>query len=82
MTTLQIENKVDGTAQALRLANLKDGYPFVINSVDLPVNFCYLEYPNGTISLATFKRNDRQYTIIRNLTVVETKNVRLKFNLN
>lgn len=51
--------------QQLRIEKLKNGFPFMINYLELPTNICYLEYPDGSIKLMTFKRDARNFTLIR-----------------
>jgi hypothetical protein len=58
---------------------LKSGHPFMINSRELDTNHCYLEFPNGTIYLATFRKSARDFTIIRELSVNETQSIRHRY---
>lgn len=72
-----------GTAAVKRLRNQKllKGLPFMINSKELPSNQCYLEYPNGSVKLATLAKNGRDFEIIRELTPLESRRLRTKFKL-
>jgi len=64
----------------LRINDLKNGLPFMINSDELPTTECYLEYPDGHISLATLSASRRDFDIIRNLSAKETVILRKKYN--
>ncbi len=81
MTSQQIENIGNAAVMLLRSTKLKSGLPFMINSKELPTNVCYLEYPDGNIALVTIKKNDTQFTLIRNLSEAEISQVRSKFKL-
>lgn len=65
----------------LRRSKLKHGNPFMINSKELPVDQCYLEYPGGSIVLATLSKSNKDFDIIRELTIIETDELRRKFDL-
>lgn len=65
----------------LRLNKLRHGNPFMINSKELPFDQCYLEYPSGSIVLATLARSSKDFDIIRELTIIETEDLRKKFDL-
>lgn len=64
----------------LRINDLKNGLPFMINSDDLPTTECYLEYPDGHISLAKLSSSRRDFDIIRNLSPKEIAAIRKKYN--
>ena len=53
----------------------------MINDNNLPSTECYLEYPDGHISLATIAASRTDFHIIRVLTQMETVALRKKFNL-
>jgi hypothetical protein len=65
----------------LRQKKLQEGHPFMINSADLPVGVCYLEYPDGVIKLASLSSTRRDIDIIRDLDEAEVFNLRRKLNL-
>jgi hypothetical protein len=65
----------------LRVAKLRSGFPFMINSRELPAGHCYLEYPNGTIVLATLSKSSQDFIILRELSALEIVTLRKKFNL-
>jgi hypothetical protein len=65
----------------LRLNKLRDGNPFMINSRELPAGQCYLEYPSGSIVLATLSRSGKDFDIVRELSTIETVELRKRFNL-
>lgn len=65
----------------LRLSKLRHGIPFMINSNELPVDQCYLEYPTGNIVLVTLSRSNKDFDVIRELTTKETEELREKFDL-
>ncbi len=66
----------------LRINKLKHGEPFMINSKELPIDQCYLEYPNGKILLATFSSESRDFIILRELTIEESKSLRSRLELD
>jgi hypothetical protein len=53
----------------------------MINSNDLPRNQCYLEYPDGKITLVSFSRATRDFMPVRKLSNVEAASLRGKFGL-
>lgn len=65
----------------LRLRRLKHGKPFMINSKDLPGRQCYLEYPNGQINLVTISDSNRDFHILRELSMEENSNLRSRYKL-
>lgn len=65
----------------LRQKKLKRGLPFMVNSADLPVGQCYLEFPDGSIKIATKSISLRDFTIVRVLTPTEKERVRSKYHL-
>lgn len=83
MTEIQeIEKKGTAAVKRLRLKKLKTGFPFMINSKDLPGNQCYLEYPNGSIVLVTIAKSAKDFTVLRVLSSDEQRILRLKYNLS
>lgn len=66
----------------LRVSKLRHGYPFMINSKDLPVGQCYLEYPSGSIVLATLSKTNQDFDIVRELGAIEIVGLRKKFGLD
>jgi len=74
-----MEEKGTRAVRKLRLQKLKSGFPFMINSKELLSNQCYLEYPNGTINLVTFKTNARDFNVIRKLSPTEANNLRARY---
>lgn len=65
----------------LRISKLRHGYPFMINSRELPSGQCYLEYPSGRIVLATLSESNNDFEIVRELSAVEIEKIRNKFDL-
>jgi hypothetical protein len=74
-----IENKGTEAVRKLRLQKLRNGQPFMINSKELLSNQCYLEYPDGSIKLATLKKSSRDFDIIRVLNPVEADCIRIRY---
>lgn len=65
----------------LRLARLRAGIYFMINSNALPDDHCYLEFPDGTIKLATYEPRGKDFTILRELEEEEKQNLRKIFEV-
>lgn len=65
----------------LRVAKLRRGYPFMINSRELPSGQCYLEYPSGSIVLATLSKTNQDFDVVRELGTTEIVSIRKKFGL-
>lgn len=83
MTQIQeIEGNGTAAVKRLRIKKLKDGHPFMINSKDLPVSQCYLEYPNGSINLVAIVRSAKEFTLIRTPSAIERTALRTKYNLS
>jgi hypothetical protein len=82
MTDLKkIEKQGTDAVRRLRLQKLRNGHPFMINSKELLTNECYLEFPDGTIKLATIKKSSRDFDIIRVLNPTETESLRNRLRL-
>jgi len=82
MTQIQeIERTGTAAVKRLRIRKLKSGHPFMINSKDLPGNQCYLEFPDGSISLVTIIKPARDFTVIKKLSQIEGNIIRAKYNL-
>lgn len=79
---LDIERTGNAAVKKLRINKLNKGLPFMINSKDLPVYQCYLEYPDGSIVLVSLKKATRDFTLIRKLTKREKNTVRERYNLS
>jgi len=77
----QMEQAGTEAVKKLRLENLKNGYPFMINSNDLPDTQCYYEYPDGSIKLFSLPENKREFILIRVLSKAESNKLRQKFDL-
>lgn len=67
--------------QLLRKTKLKQGHPFMINSSTLPVDQCYLEFPDGTIQLVTLNRKKKDFEIVRDLSAEEQTSIKKCFSL-
>ncbi len=78
----EIERTGNAAVKKLRMNKLRKGHPFMINSKDLPSYQCYLEYPNGSIVLASITKAARDFTIIRQLSQLEENSIRLRYNLS
>ena len=67
--------------RTLRASKLRSGYPFMINTRELPSNQCYLEFPGGKIVLVTLSKSTREFTALRELSYDENIQLRKKFDL-
>ncbi len=76
-----IQKKGSDAVKKLRFEKLKNGNPFMINSNDLPTGQCYLEYPDGKITLVRLSENSLDFTLIRELADEESKIIRTKYQL-
>lgn len=65
----------------LRRKRLKRGDFFMININTLPPDYCYLEYPGGTIKLATYESQAKDFTIVRELEADENFRLRQEIGL-
>lgn len=74
-----IGQKGTEAVRRLRKQKLDNGYPFMINSKELLSNQCYLEFPDGSIKLASIKKSSRDFDIIRELDTQETRRIRERF---
>lgn len=82
MTNFDAIEKVGTDAvKQLRIDKLTNGLPFMINSKELPSNECYIEYPDGHISLVTLSNSRRDFREIRSLSKMEAAALRKKYNL-
>ena len=77
-----LEKKGNDALKKLRRTRLEKGLPFMLNAKELPSRQCYLEYADGRIVLVSMKTpQDRDFTIIRELSAAEINSVRRKFQL-
>ena len=76
-----IEKKGADAVRKLRLLKLQTGKPFMINAKELPIGQCYLEYPDGKIALVSIMQNSIDFSIIRELTIEECNQIRVKYQL-
>jgi len=82
MSDLEVlENIGTAAVMELRKQQLAAGEFFMINSKDLPAKQTYLEYPDGSINIATIAPNERSFVVVRKLSVTEAQLVRQRFNL-
>lgn len=81
MTSKELSKVGTDAVKRLRVQKLSEGFPFMINSNDLPLGQCYLEYPNGKIVLSTLSSESRDFVMIRELTYAEGQELRMKFDL-
>lgn len=65
----------------LRRNKLSMGFPFMINTSDLPSTQFYLEYPDGYIKIAAIRDDKLDYKILTELTMEESDNLRKKYKL-
>lgn len=82
MDASKIENIGNQAVRNLRKSKFGNGQPFMINSKDLPSNMCYLEYPDGRMTLVSIQRDLKDFVFIRNLSQAESDKIRLKYNLS
>jgi hypothetical protein len=77
----QMEQAGTEAVKKLRLGKLQMGFPFMINSKELPKRQSYLEYPDGAIKLVTLAENGTEFITIRTLSKTESIKLRQKFGL-
>jgi hypothetical protein len=49
----ELKQKVLLALKKIRKGNLEQGHPFMINTAELPIGQCYLEFPDGRIQVFT-----------------------------
>ncbi len=69
------------TEEKLGYYKLTHGQSFMINSNTLPQGQCYIEYPDGHISLASLNGTKRDFAIVRDLPAAEVLYLRNQFEL-
>ncbi len=76
----ELQKRGNEAVKQLRITKHKKGLPFMINSKSLPGNQCYLEYPDGRILLVVLNSpSDRDFTTIRELSVIESEDIRSNY---
>lgn len=78
---IEMENVGTAAVKRLRVKTLQNGHPFMINSNDLPSSQCYLEYPDGSISLVAISKSRIDFAFIRKLSFTESNLIKRMFNL-
>jgi hypothetical protein len=81
MTIKQLEKAGRNAVMELRKNKLRMGFPFMINTEDLPAKQFYLEYPNGYIRLAAIRKDKLDYEILDELTMKESDSLRKKYKI-
>jgi hypothetical protein len=83
MKIKQLEKSAIQAVRILRESKLKNGLPFMINSENLPSDQCYLEYPNGSITLVSLSRKSSDFEIIVEYSrdSEESRQIKKKYNL-
>ena len=77
----ELEKAGNAAVKELRANKLMNGIPFMINSNELLSTECYLEYPDGHISLVSILPSQKDFHLIRNLSEKEILVLRKKYNL-
>lgn len=77
-----IEKAGTDAVKQLRINKLSNGIPFMINAKDLPSTECYIEYPDGHISLVSLSSSKRDFNVIRDLSIDESDIIRKRYNLS
>jgi hypothetical protein len=77
----EIEVTGNNAVKRLRTQKLASGLAFMINSSTLPSNQCYMEYPDGTISIVKILQAHRDYEKVRTLSSEEANSLRIAHNL-
>jgi hypothetical protein len=82
-TEVTLLEKIGNDAvKQLRRNKHAHGLPFMINAQELAANECYLEYPDGKVILVALQTDsDRDFTIIRELSITEASRIRNDFLL-
>ncbi len=65
----------------LRAKKLSSGLTFMINSDKLPPDQCYIEHPEGYISLVVLSRKINEFKVIEKYSEEESDQIRKKFRL-
>lgn len=81
MTAKQLEKAGSKAVRILRKNKLSNGIPFMINCDELPSHQCYLEYPDGSITLVTLTAARTGFAVIKKLTRNEVRHLRKKCKL-
>lgn len=81
MSVENLEKSGNEAIRKLRLEKLRKGFPFMINSKELPSNQCYLEYPTGKITLVSLPEGSMDFILIRELSLQESQQIRHKYHL-
>lgn len=81
MKRKQLEKSGLLAVQVLRKNKLEQGHPFMINSVSLPVDQCYLEFPDGNIQIVTICHTRKDFKVVRELSIKEQNSIRKTLRL-
>lgn len=81
MKLKRFERSANQAIKNLRESKLKNGLSFMINSDKLPSNQCYIERPDGSISLVFLCRKINDFKVIEEYSSEESNQIRKKFRL-
>lgn len=82
MTRKQLEKAGRNALMQVRKNKFRMGFPFMINTNDLPSKQFYLEYADGHIKLAVIKEDKLDYKILAELTIMESDKIRKNIKLS
>jgi len=81
MKIKQIEKAGKDAVMELRKNKLLMGFPFMINTDDLPSKLFYLEYPDGYIKQAAISEDKLDYNFLVEFTMEQSDKIRKKYKL-
>ncbi|HMU11080.1 MAG TPA: hypothetical protein PKC54_13810 [Ferruginibacter sp.] len=81
MKLKQQERVANHAIKMLRKHKHALGFPFMINTKDLPDHHCYLEYPDGHINLVTIRKDKTDFEIVAELTLEQSNLIRKKYKI-
>ena len=81
---MQTEHLIQNGLDAVRLLRKQKhrlGHPFMINLNSLPKGQFYLEYPDGSITLARINFDNKEYEVIQKLATSQVDELKKSLNL-
>ena len=81
---MQTEHLIQNGLDAVRLLRKQKhrlGHPFMINLNSLPKGQFYLEYPDGSITLARINFDNKEYEVIQKLAASQVDELKKSLNL-
>jgi hypothetical protein len=82
MDAIEMERNARLAILKIRAEKHKKGYHFMINSAELAIGHCWLEYANGDIHLVKLSESRLDFDIVKILSKEEANDLRISMGID